>query len=434
VDYGVAALEELRGKLMAAPRRRVWVRVLVGPAGDESSALLSLQAVVGPQPPGWLKQTWTYTQCTFASAQITAGRLASLLEPGAPRELVIGRTRALVDMQPGQFSCLHAPSLAQYDELRLDWPCLVYTPSMTGVTVNAPQGYLIGAGDVPSFPVFSGAYAAFFTGIFAVGGTGNPQLGRMSIRWVDTGARIVRVRVHAASLEVWLDGSSLAGTVLELNGVESRAIVPVSKRRVVFELPGGLPSEAWLWLKRGAEWADFRSFGGWGGYRSPDIQVDLPEDPGAEVSRLAAQGEGVHLEYKEKLPDTTSEKRTVFKTIVAFANGAGGTMLFGVSDDGAITGLNGDLAVQRRRLNDLIRSLVTPPPQVRVRQEELDGHGVLIAEVPPGNGTLHALVIDANKPEYYVRRDGTTYYARPEELATIVGKAHMTPRPPFALL
>lgn len=254
----------------------------------------------------------------------------------------------------------------------------------------------------------------------------------MSIHCADTGARIVRVR--AASLEVWLDGSLLAGTVLELNGVESRATVPVSKRRVVFELPGGLPNEAWLWLKRAAEWIDFRSLGGWGGYRSPDIQVDLPEDPGAELSRLAAQGEGVHLEYKEKLPDTTSEKRTVFKTIVAFVNGAGGTMLFGVSDDGAIAGLNGDLAVQRRRLNDLIRSLVTPPAQVRVRQEELDGRGVLIAEVPPGNGTLHALVIEANKPEYYVRRDGTTYYARPEELATIVGKAHMTARSPFALL
>jgi Schlafen, AlbA_2 len=123
----------------------------------------------------------------------------------------------------------------------------------------------------------------------------------------------------------------------------------------VFELPDGLPNEAWLSLKRGAEWIDFRSLGGWGGYRSPDIQVDLPEAPGAELSRLAAQGEGTHLEYKEKLPGTTSEKRTVFKTIVAFANGAGGTMLFGVRDDGAIAGLSGDLAVQRRRLSDLIR-------------------------------------------------------------------------------
>ena len=57
----------------------------------------------------------------------------------------------------------------------------------------------------------------------------------------------------------------------------------------------------------------------------------------------------MHLEYKEKLPDNTTEKRTVFKTIVAFANGDGGSMLFGVTDDGTIAGLNGDLSVQRRR-------------------------------------------------------------------------------------
>ena len=59
---------------------------------------------------------------------------------------------------------------------------------------------------------------------------------------------------------------------------------------------------------------------------------------------------------------------------------------------------------------------------------------MLIAEISPGNRTLHALVIDANKPEYYVRRDATTYYARPEELATIVGKAHVNTGSPFALL
>jgi predicted HTH transcriptional regulator len=97
-------------------------------------------------------------------------------------------------------------------------------------------------------------------------------------------------------------------------------------------------------------------------------------------------------------------------------------VLFGVGDDGAISGLSGDLAVQRRKLIDLIRSVITPALEVRVRQQAVDGRCVLIAEVAPGNGTLYALVIDANKPEYYVRRDGTTYYARPEKLASITGK------------
>ena len=60
---------------------------------------------------------------------------------------------------------------------------------------------------------------------------------------------------------------------------------------------------------------------------------------------------------------------------------------------------------------------------------ELDGRAVLIAAVSPSDGTLYALVIDANKPESYVRRDTTTFCARPEELAETVAKAHANGRP-----
>lgn len=219
-------------------------------------------------------------------------------------------------------------------------------------------------------------------------------------------------------------GSELADTFLELNGAERRTVVAVDKRRTVLQLPDGLPRDAWLWLKRGSEWLDFRSLTRWGGYQSPDIEIELPRDPLAEVSRMAAQGEGATLEYKQKLPDTKSEKRTVLKTVVAFANGAGGTILFGVSDDGEINGLEGVLAEERRKLTDLIRSLVAPPPAARVWQQQPDGRSVLILEVLPGAGKLHALVLDSDKPEYYVRRDGTTYYAKPDELSAILARAN----------
>jgi hypothetical protein len=52
---------------------------------------------------------------------------------------------------------------------------------------------------------------------------------------------------------------------------------------------------------------------------------------------------------------------------------------------------------------------------------------VIRFDVSPGGGTLHALVLEANKPEYYVRRNGWTYYARPDELAQVVGRAYQQP-------
>jgi hypothetical protein len=71
---------------------------------------------------------------------------------------------------------------------------------------------------------------------------------------------------------------------------------------------------------------------------------------------------------------------------------------------------------------------------VRIEAHQLDGRNILVLEVLSGGGVLHALTLDQNKPEYYVRRDGTTFYARPHELAAVVqrGSPPATSVPWFA--
>src|SRR5262249_32961089 len=120
-----------------------------------------------------------------------------------------------------------------------------------------------------------------------------------------------------------------------------------------------------------------------------------------------AQGEGQHLEYKCKLPDTRDEKRKVFKTVVAFANGEGGILLFGIADDLQIAGLEDTLKDARARLTDLIRDLVSPSPDVIIDTHRYEGKNILVLHVQPGSVVVHALTLDKNKPEYFVRRDGT---------------------------
>jgi hypothetical protein len=324
----------------------------------------------------------------------------------------------------GNFNWLRKPSLALYDELILSWPSVAYTISMANQgSIQAPNGYMVGQDDAPSFPTFGAAYNAFYHHNFTVSGTNNPQLGQVWIRLVDARARIGRVRIRPASLEVWVGGRSVRGTRLELNGAEYRTAVDLTRAdRVTFPLPVGLPSDAWLWLKQGPDWRDFRSLS-WEGGRIRNVETELPRDPIAELSLLAAQGEGPHLEYKEKLPDSRDEKRHVFKTVVAFANGDGGTLLFGIGDGGELRGVEDKLPEGRRRLNDLLRDLIDPSPSVRIEVHRLDGRNVLVLEVLPGGGVLHALTLDRNRPEYYVRRDGTTFFARPSEVAAVVQRA-----------
>jgi hypothetical protein len=280
---------------------------------------------------------------------------------------------------------------------------------------NAPQGYFVGMGDSPSFPTFGSAFNSFFYGRQEVTGVSNSIEQQLTLEVIDRRARVERVRIRPASIDVW--------TVLELGGVEYRTAVRVKGKHVSLPLPNGLPSDPWLWLKQDGDWLDLRPLTHWGGKLSPDIEVDFPRDVGVELSDLASKGEGPLLEYKQKLPETAREKRNVFKTVAAFANGSGGTILFGIEDESlSPIGLQGVRNEERRRLNDMLRDLVTPPPQATIEDGDLDGKFLLVLQVHGRPGTVHALTIDRSKPEFYVRRDGSTYHAKPEELEAIVGR------------
>jgi hypothetical protein len=50
----------------------------------------------------------------------------------------------------------------------------------------------------------------------------------------------------------------------------------------------------------------------------------------------------------------------------------------------------------------------------------VDGKLVLVLDAKPDARTLYSLLIDANKPEYFIRRDGTTYPARADEIMAIL--------------
>lgn len=423
MEQGTISFDNLRRELRNR-RGRSWIRAVIGRPVNGVAPLLHALVVVGHRPQGWTEGTWTYQECSFISTCQSNARLASALDPERDASLIPGPARIVLVPVGGDASWVRKPSLALYDELTLPWPSVSYNINLGNRdSAFPPSGYLVGEGDAPSFPTFGAAYNAFYHGNFVVSGSNNPQLGQVFVRFIDGRARIGRVRIRPTSLEVWVGGRDLRGTRLELNGAEDRASVELGKAgRISLPLATGLPSDAWLWLKAGTEWRDFRALS-WEGARIQNVESELPRDPIAELSILAAQGEGPHLEYKEKLPESRDEKRNVFKTVVAFANGDGGTMLFGVSDGGELLGINEKLPEARRRLNDLIRDLVDPSPRVRIEAHSLDGRNILVLEVSASGSVLHALTLNQNKPEYYVRRDGTTFYARPDELVTVVRRS-----------
>ena len=58
-----------------------------------------------------------------------------------------------------------------------------------------------------------------------------------------------------------------------------------------------------------------------------------------KFDELLSRGEAINIEFKEKLPEKSIK---YMKSIVAFANGIGGTIIFGISDNHNVIGLEKD--------------------------------------------------------------------------------------------
>ncbi|MEK7729828.1 MAG: RNA-binding domain-containing protein [candidate division KSB1 bacterium] len=100
----------------------------------------------------------------------------------------------------------------------------------------------------------------------------------------------------------------------------------------------------------------------------------------AEVRRLIAGGESLMVEFKSdaaRLPDADW-----IETVVCMANYQGGTLLVGVEDDGAITGLHPYHKTSPQAVAAFIASRTVPPLAVEVNFIDLPG-GVIAAVTIP---------------------------------------------------
>ncbi len=199
----------------------------------------------------------------------------------------------------------------------------------------------------------------------------------------------------ATHLDVQVAGEAAEGTRVEVNGSTLQASKRVGTTgRIRLRLPSGLPDDAWLYLSRHRRWLDYRALGprlsGHEELARAGVEMEAPDDPQSEIEALLSLGEGPYIEYKSALPgNKPDDKRKVLKTVAAFANGEGGSVVFGMDpDEGKVVGL-GEIAPQdaRDRLGNLVRGNVVPPnPDFDVRWATVDGKLVVVLGVKQSVG------------------------------------------------
>ena len=103
-----------------------------------------------------------------------------------------------------------------------------------------------------------------------------------------------------------------------------------------------------------------------------------------EISQLLVLPEGKTLEFKRNL----SSPKPVLRTLVAFANTAGGTLIIGRADDGSVVGVD-DVLVEEERLASLIADSIAPAMMPEIEAITVDDKTLLLVRVAHWPGPFY---------------------------------------------
>ena len=167
---------------------------------------------------------------------------------------------------------------------------------------------------------------------------------------------------------------------------------------------------------------------------------------GVSIDQLIDAGESEELEFKQTLRWSVDEgvvnkklEEVVVKTVAAFANSQGGTLLIGVEDSGVVRGLGPDMAslgdADRDKFELHLRELLKKAlggafvaTRVQVRFPEVAGVEICQVDVEPGIKPIVIEIMEKNGPiqRFYVRNGNASQPLTMDEMNTYVKERFST--------
>jgi len=123
------------------------------------------------------------------------------------------------------------------------------------------------------------------------------------------------------------------------------------------------------------------------------------------LKRVISQGESDNLDFKQTINDASK----IAKTLVAFANHKGGTLLIGVKDNGHICGIKNE---DEKYMVELAASFYCKPEiKVEFNETEIEGKTVLEATIEQGKDKPYFAKDEHGKWWVYIRVNDKTMQA-----------------------
>jgi predicted HTH transcriptional regulator len=141
-------------------------------------------------------------------------------------------------------------------------------------------------------------------------------------------------------------------------------------------------------------------------------------DPRTGADGRILMPEGKTLEYRREV----SAKTRNLRTLVAFANSAGGALVFGVEDDRSVTGV-ADSDVEENRVANMIMDSISPKLLPDIERRTVDGKVLLIVNVYPSSRPPHWVSAEGPNNGVYLRLGSSTVRADALQVAELTRRA-----------
>ena len=411
IKQGQATIDELGSTLRALGP--VDVRLLVRRT-PEGLSMVTVVAKAGDDLSGLEERTHDYGDVLFIKAAIDGDELAGWLTRRSGE--VHGLTFSLPEPSPS-CSWFHSESFthARYGTLSTTPHTDYEVIPQSRIEPPMPGTVLAGAG-LPFFPDVNVAAASVLFGEHSMPAGRTIPSELMLVRIAHPGAYLGTVAVSPTALVVPVLGGDLDGVQLQVSsageGHEERVVEPGDVRVPV---SGADRSDTWVALTRGQECLDFRAISSsWPLSFQQGGVVYEPDDLDERLDRMRLGGESETVEFKEAIPDSDR----IARAVAAFSNGSGGTIIIGIDDTGGVVGIAGDAGKARHRLDNIVRSKVSPPPEYELSTHTLERRTVIAMRVAPGDRRPYG-VSTAGGILPYVRRGANNWAASSDEIRVI---------------
>jgi hypothetical protein len=144
----------------------------------------------------------------------------------------------------------------------------------------------------------------------------------------------------------------------------------------------------------------------------------VPPLPQSYIKRLIQKGENQELDFKFEISDS----RKIAKTLVAFSNTDGGTLLIGVKDNGNISGIHSD--EEFYMVQAAAGMYCKPEVTFKSKRWIVDGKTVLEVIIPKGTNYPYFAQTEADKWMAYIRVNDENILATVVHLKVWNNKTH----------